>query len=149
MAVLAARSVYTFPSPGEVLIRPTDNIQSLVSQHPPGTSFVITPGLYRLQTVEPKAGDFFTGEPGAILSGAQVLSTFTRQGQSWVAATEVKSLRSYRGKCDASHPACMYPEDLFFDSKPLHRVTSLSQVGPGSWYLDYGTEKVYVGSDPA
>ncbi|TAM82840.1 MAG: right-handed parallel beta-helix repeat-containing protein [Acidobacteria bacterium] len=42
----------------------------------------------------------------------------------------------------------MYPEDLFFDSKPLTRVASLSQVGPGAWYLDYSTGKVYVGSNP-
>ena len=43
----------------------------------------------------------------------------------------------------------MYPDYLFFDSKTLVRVASLSQVGPGSWYLDYSTGKVYVGSDPS
>jgi parallel beta-helix repeat protein len=55
---------------------------------------------------------------------------------------------SYRGECDSTHPACMYPEDLFFDSKPLTRVASLSLVAPGTWFLDYSTDKAYVGSDP-
>ena len=130
------------------MIRPGDNIQSIVDQHPAGTSFVITPGLYRLQSIKAKDGDSFTGEQGAILSGAQLLPNLNHEGQYWVAEVNVNPLSSYRGKCDATHPACMYPEDLFFDSKPLKRVASLADVGPGSWYLDYSAEKVYVGTDP-
>ena len=147
--LLATQSVRTLSSTGQVLVRPGDNIQALVTAHPPGTSFVITPGLYWLQSVRPKDGDSFTGEPGAILSGAKILTAFTREGRYWVAYVDVKSQGPYRGKCDAKHPACMDPEDLFFDSKPLTRVASLSLVGPGTWYMDYSAGQVYVGSDPS
>ncbi|TAM84357.1 MAG: hypothetical protein EPN47_01855, partial [Acidobacteria bacterium] len=127
----------TFSSTGQVFARPGDNIQSLINANPPGTSFVITPGIYRLQSVQPKNGDVFTGEQGAVLNGAQILNSFKPEGQNWVTEVTVTTEKSYRGQCDKEHAACMYPEDLFFDSKPLTRVASLSQVGPGAWYLDY------------
>ena len=146
---LAMQSIRTPASTGAVLVRPGENIQAVVAAHPPGTAFVITPGTYRLQSVQPKDGDSFTGESGAILTGATILSSFSRQGRDWVISVSVELLPSYRGQCDAAHPACKYPEDLFFDSKPLTRVASLSLVAPGTWYLDYRTDRVYVGSDPA
>ncbi|HEX5412991.1 MAG TPA: hypothetical protein VFZ27_14165, partial [Terriglobia bacterium] len=136
-----------------VQLSPGDDIQAAVKANPTGTTFVLSPGVYRLQSVIPKNGDVFSGENGAALVGAAILDSSSWRSSSssaWIADTSgVTPLASPRGACDSKHPACMYPEDLFFDSKPLHRVTSLSQVGPGSWYLDYGTEKVYVGSDPA
>ncbi|HET9177631.1 MAG TPA: hypothetical protein VFQ24_04655, partial [Terriglobia bacterium] len=146
--LLAIQPVQPASSSSQVTVHPGDDIQSLVNSHPPGTSFLIIPGTYRLQSIRPKDGDTFTGQPGATLNGAAILDNFTQQGQYWVADVPVSSLHSYRGECDKQHPACMYPEDLFFDSKPLKRVAGLSAVGPGSWYLDYSTEKVYVGSDP-
>ncbi|MGA8184541.1 MAG: right-handed parallel beta-helix repeat-containing protein [Terriglobia bacterium] len=152
LTVLAAQSAQTFPSAGQVLVRPEDNIQSLVVGHPPGTTFVITPGTYRLQSIRPKDGDTFIGQKGATLVGAALIGASAwRQGSSGVWVAQVSGMTpqsSYRGECDSKHPACKYPEDLFFDSKPFTRVASLSQVGPGAWFLDYSTEKAYVGSDP-
>ncbi len=147
--VLATQPVKPDSSPGQVLVQPSDNIQALVAEHPLRTSFVIASGIYRLQSIQPKDGDSFTGQPGAILNGAQVLQGFKQDGQNWVTEVPVKSQPSYRGQCDRKHPACKYPEDLFFDSRPLTRISSLSLVAPGKWYLDYSTGKVYVGSDPA
>ena len=147
--ILATPPVKTASSTGQVTVRPGDNIQAVVAAHPPGTSFVITPGTYRLQSIRPKDGDTFTGQPGAILNGARILDTFKQQGQYWVADVTVNALNSYRGECDKQHPACMYPEDLFYDSKPLTRVESLSEVAPGQWFLDYNAGKAYTGSDPS
>lgn len=132
----------------QIEVRPGEDIQALVSKYPPGTTFQITPGVYRLQSVRPKNGDSFIGQPGAILTGAVLLTSFARQGQYWVANVSVTQQASYPGKCDAQHPACTFPEDLFLDSVPLQRVTGLSEVSPGKWYLDYATQKAYVGSDP-
>jgi hypothetical protein len=132
----------------EVVVRPGDNIEALVAAHPPGTAFRITTGVYRLQSIRPKDGDSFIGEPGAVLSGAVVLHSFAHQGQDWVAKVNVTRQQSYRGKCGPKHLGCMFPEDLFFDSVPLQRVTALSAVRAGKWYLDYATGKAYVGSDP-
>ena len=146
--VLSIQPVSTRSSTGKISVHPGDDIQKIVAAHAPGTSFVMSPGIYRLQSIQPKNGDTFTGERGTILNGAQLLNTFQREGPCWVTQVAVKSLRSYRGQCDATHPACVYPEDLFFDSKPLLRVASLPLVVPGDWYLDYSTDKIYVGSNP-
>lgn len=140
--------IATRSSTGEVSVRPGDNIQELVAGHPAGASFSFAPGVYRLQSIQPKDGDSFTGNPGAILSGAQVLKGFKRSGQYWTAEVSIKQQGSYRGKCDHDHPACMYPEDLFIDNVPLQRVASVSDVATGKWYLDYRAGKVYLSKPP-
>ncbi|HET7213502.1 MAG TPA: right-handed parallel beta-helix repeat-containing protein [Terriglobia bacterium] len=133
-------------------LNPGDNIQAAVNNSPTGTTFILAPGVYRMQIVVPKAGDVFSGESGAILDGAQLIDASSWRQISasvWVAqASGITQQSSYRGVCSSADPACMYPEDLFFDSKPLRRVASSALVVPGAWYLDYGTEKIYVGSNP-
>ncbi|HET9177647.1 MAG TPA: hypothetical protein VFQ24_04735, partial [Terriglobia bacterium] len=140
------------PQPAGVQLSPGDDIGAAVKANPTSTTFVLSPGVYRMQSVVPKDGDIFSGQSGATLVGAAIIDPSSWRSASsgvWEAqANGVTALASPRGVCDSQHPACMYPEDLFFDSKPLKRVASLSAVGPGSWYLDYSTEKVYVGSDP-
>jgi hypothetical protein len=120
-----------------------------VQQNPPGTEFHIQAGVYRLQSIIPKDGDAFVGEPGAILSGAQLLTQFTRSGRFWTAAVQATRRSEYRGQCAAAHPACTYPEDLFLDNRPLGRVAGLEDVHPGKWYLDYSAEQAYFADDPA
>jgi Right handed beta helix region len=137
--------------PEGVQLSPGDDIQSAVNANPTGTTFLLAPGIYRLQSVVPKDNDVFFGQSGAILDGAILISSWRQQSSSvWSAQVSgITQEGSYRGVCDSSHPACIYPEDLFFDSKPLTRVASLSLVAPGSWYFDYSTEKVYAGTNPA
>lgn len=138
-----------------VTLSPGENIESVVSSSPTGTEFTFTPGVYRLQSIVPKDGDSFVGQSGAIIDGAILIpSSSWQQASSTVWTANVKGIveeSSYRGQghCDSTHPACYYPEDLFFDSLPLTRVSSVSSVGPGEWYLDYATGTVYVGSDPS
>jgi Right handed beta helix region len=147
-SVLFIAPIKSMSSTANVVVHPGDNIQALVKGHPPNTSFTISPGVYRLESISPKDSDSFIGEPGAVLSGAQVLTSFVQQGQYWVAKVNVQSRGSYRGECDPNHPACVFPEDLFMDDAPLQRVADLSDVGPGKWYLDYGTGRVYLGDNP-
>ena len=58
----------------------------MVRQNRPGTDFRIRAGVYRLQSIIPKDGDSFMGEPGAVLNGAQRLAQFSRSGRLWAAA---------------------------------------------------------------
>lgn len=136
------------PPPRQVTVHPGDDIMKMVGQYPPGTQFRIQAGVYRLQSITPKEGDVFIGEPGAILSGAQLLTTFSPSDHLWNAAVQVTQQSSYRGECWDTHPACKYPEDLFLDNTPLTRVQSVSEVSPGKWYLDYSEQKVYLGNNP-
>jgi parallel beta helix pectate lyase-like protein len=135
-------------SPPSVEAHPGDNLQALVDRNPPGTVFNLAAGVYRLQSVVPKDGDTFVGEKGTLLSGAQILTGFAKQDQYWVTSVSVQRQSTYRGECDASHPACLFPEDLFWDNVPQPRAGDMSSVWPGKWFMDYDSGKVYVGSDP-
>ncbi len=131
----------------QVVISPGNDIQQVVNSSPQGTTFVLQPGVYRLQSVQPKNGDSFIGQPGAILNGARVLTTFARSGNLWVAAGQTQQ-GQLNGSCDAAHPQCMYPEDLFFDGRPLLHVGSTAAVTSGTWFFDYINHAVYFADDP-
>ncbi len=131
-----------------VTVSPGDNLQALVNQYPSSTTFSFSPGIYRLQSIVPQSYDSFVGQSGAILSGAALLTSFTQNGSYWTAQVSVTQAASYPGQCKSTSPACIYPEDLFFNNVPKNRVASLAAVGPGYWYLDYSTGTVYMGDSP-
>ncbi len=58
----------TIPS-NAVVVTPGMNLQSLVNQHPAGTTFYLKAGTYHSVSVTPKQGNAFIGEPGTILNG--------------------------------------------------------------------------------
>ena len=132
----------------QVTVTPTTSLSSMVQRNPPGTTYLITAGVHRLEQVTPRDGDKFIGEPGAILSGAKLLTSFAREGSYWAAAGQTQR-GPISGQCDAQHPRCSYPEELYFDNAPLQHVAALKQVGPGKWFFDYAAQKIYLGDDPA
>lgn len=132
----------------QVVLNAGDSIQQAVDQNPAGTTFMLNPGIYRLQSVQPKDGDSFFGASwGVILSGAQVLDSFGQENGLWVAYNQYQQGQP-NGYCDPQHPGCMYPEDLFYDGNPLVHVTDISQVQPGTWYFDYANHKIYLADVP-
>jgi parallel beta-helix repeat protein len=52
-----------------IALSPGQSIQAAVNANPAGTTFTITPGTYYSQSVIPKTGDSFLGQPGAVLDG--------------------------------------------------------------------------------
>jgi hypothetical protein len=112
-----------------MVIKPGASIQSAVNRNPEGTTFTLKAGIYRQQTVAPKNGNTFIGEPGAIMSGARRLISFTREGRYWVATDQTQQGQA-TGQCiknpdGTRYEGCSYPEDLFIDDVPLWRVTTL------------------------
>jgi len=139
----------TQPS-GAKVVNPGDDLASLVSNSPTGTSFFLKSGVYRMQSVQVKDGDTFLGELGATMSGARVLTSFSREGSYYVAAGQTQHGDSVPGSlnCLSSAPRCSYPEDLFFDNMPLFHVAKLSDVSAGKWFFDYSAQKIYFADDP-
>jgi parallel beta-helix repeat protein len=131
-----------------VSIYPTQNIQSVVDAMPEGTAFSIMPGLYRQASIRPKRGDSFAGQPGAILSGARRLTTFSPSGNAWVAIGQTEE-GPVNGVCKPGTERCGYPEELFLDGRRLLHVGSIGAVGPESWFFDRELNRVYVGNDPS
>jgi hypothetical protein len=129
-------------------ICPGDNIQARVNAAPPGTAFRIKAGIHRMQTILPKSNQQFIGDPGAVLSGAKLLTSWVRSGTRWYAGNQTQEFGHDVGEC-ASGTACRYPEDVYRDDVLLRRVLSLSAVTPGTFFFDYAANRIYVGDDPA
>ncbi len=71
-----------------VTLSPGDDIQQAVDSNPPGTTFMLNAGVYRIQSVLPKKGDAFIGAVGVVLNGAKLLDTFDRDGALYVARNQ-------------------------------------------------------------
>ena len=135
-----------------IFVHPGTDIQSLVDSSPAGTTFVLKAGTHRQQQIQPKNGNTFIGEPGAILSGAKVLSNFIQEGQFWVAHGQFQQGRVH-GFCNHNLPnlpkgGCKFSEDLFINDQALFQVARLSDIAPGRWFFDYDADKIYLVDNP-
>jgi parallel beta-helix repeat protein len=134
-----------------VKVGPSQNLQTAVDRSRPGTTFCLGSGVHRFGApIVPKAGDSFVGEPGAVLSGAKVITArFARVGRYWKASGQTQRNPLVTGVCAPGFPLCGRAEDLFYDSKPLRRVARLAAVTPGSFFFDYREHAIYIGANPA
>jgi len=155
------------PAANVVKIQAGADIPTIVSSNPAGTTFLIYPGLYRLQTpIRALDGDRFIGQTAcappttscpAILSGSELLTSFqydgthyyvtgqTQQGEVSIPSSDCEPDVGY----PTAYPGCIYPEDLFFDGVPLVHVIALSDVVSGTWYFDYTNHIIYFYDNPA
>jgi len=131
-----------------VTIHVGDAWQDSVNVHGWYCVFLIDSGVHRLQEVVPDLGSVFAGKPGAVMSGARILTHWVQSGALWAHGDQTQKGRYY-GLCQDNYPACLYPEDLYLDNQMLKRVAMLAQVQAGSWYFDYETDSVYMADNPA
>lgn len=126
-----------------------DNIQSAVDANADNTQFILSAGIYRMQSVEPKDGDSFIGQDSAILNGSQILSFQPDpQGSGFWIASATYDAWPYGNACLPGYPLCYSPQDLFIDSRIQVRVSALEGLKAGTWYFDEAANQVYLPSDP-
>lgn len=130
-----------------VRINPGDDIQFIIDQHPPGTLFYLRTGVYRLQSVTPRDGDIFIGEPNTVLSGAVVLENFIQDGSRWYVDGQTKDLWRV-GECRSEAPRCDHAYTLYIDDKPVPQVGTRDAVTVGTWFYDYDADRIYIGDNP-
>ena len=131
----------------DIVLQPGDDIRSAAKAAPPGTKFVLEPGIYRRQVIEPKDGQEFLGMDGAVLDGAMVLDdwTYDRGRELW-AARNLPPPLAPNGNCQRSHPLCGYREDLFINDVLYRRVASPRHLDRNSWLYADGT--AYLAINP-
>lgn len=134
-----------------VEVDPGEDLQALVDEHPPGTEFLLRGGIHREQQVRPRDGDSFRGEPGAVMSGAQVLPGWRHEPPYWT-HSGIAHQGQVHGHCTKSIPdyqGCAFPEDLFLNEQPLWRETELRDLDLlGEWFFDYDRDKIYILDNP-
>ncbi|HIN03800.1 MAG TPA: hypothetical protein EYM66_01930, partial [Candidatus Poseidoniales archaeon] len=137
-------------------IYPGEDIQYIVDISPANSTFLLKAGIHRMQELYPRAGDTFEGENGTILSGALVLTEFSRSDDLWYSANQTQEgprhgdqLDPEKGwVCPDEYPRCDRPEDLYFNDEPLLHVGSLEEVASGSWFFDYDNDTIWFADDP-
>jgi hypothetical protein len=148
----------------QVILHPTDNVPAIVSSKPGGTTFLFTPGIYRLsQPILPRDNDRFIGQTScappatpcpAIISGGIVIGPLAKfDGANYAVARQMQHApRAVSTKnCEPAWTGCIYPEDLFFDGRPYRHLDSptLPNIGPGEWWFDYSNHVIYFHDDPS
>ena len=73
-------------------ISPGQSIQAKVNSYPAGTRFLIKAGTYNNQRIVPKPGNWFVGEPGAILDGKGATPYAFDQGTTFPNSVQIKGL---------------------------------------------------------
>lgn len=135
----------------QVVVQPGSSIQAAIDSSAPGQTIVLASGYHRMQEVYPKDGQTFVGQPGAILSGARVLSGWVRSGSVWYVDGQTQQgsqVGFIEGVCLPGMVRCLHAEDLFFDDQLLFHTDSLASGGPGTWFFDYDADRIYVWDDP-
>ncbi len=133
---------------GDVIeILPTGDAKSIIEAAEQGTVFEFSTGNHRVDSIEPRDRQHFSGASGAVLSGAQPVEGFEPIGDVWVAGGQT-SEQPRGGTCATQQPRCDRPEDLFVDEEPLHHVDRPEAVTAGTWYFDYEADEIHLGSDP-
>src|SRR5579863_1924592 len=132
-----------------IQLAPGSNVQAVVKAAPAGTTFLLSAGVYRMQSVLPKNNDTFIGNGSVIFNGSQLLAFAANPLGSgfWVAPASV--LAPDLGFCNAAHPLCNNDQDLFIDGVLQTPATALAGLAAGSWYFDRAAGEVYVPSNPA
>lgn len=133
--------------PGAVSVPPGASIQAAVDRAGEGAAFCLKNGVHRLQVVRPRDGQSFHGEGRTVLNGSRLITRFSREERYWVASDQWQRGRRH-GECTAAAPACKFPEGFFIDDQPLTQVLDKESVGPGSFYLDYTSGKLYFVDNP-
>jgi parallel beta-helix repeat protein len=134
-----------------VVIKPSDDAQSIINAKPAGTTFCFAAGLHRItQTLRPKADQVLASADRAVLTGSVPLTGWAKSGATWVVRDALPSPYGMSGQCeDDKANICYLREQVFVDGAHLIRVASASAVAPGSFYADYAANAIYLGSNPA
>lgn len=131
-----------------ITLTPGSDIQAAVNSNPAGSTFLLLAGTYRMQRIEPKDGDTFTGQGTVILNGSQILA-FSKDSAgsgNWVANATANTW--FYGTCQSAYPLCGYAQDLFIDNVLQKPAIVLTKLSAGSWYFDRSHNRVYIPVDP-
>lgn len=145
---------------------PLRTITAAVSRTPSNGVVIVRSGSYHESLVLAGKTDVtIEAESGSTvwLDGSRVVSNWTQSGSAWVATgwtTQFDSSPTFTwGAADStsaswqfvnpSYPMAAHPDQVWIDDVAQKQVGSRSEVGPGSFYVDYDKSQLILGSSPA
>lgn len=97
------------------------------------------------------------------LDGSVLVSGFTPEGRAfvtdgWTAEFDASPTYSW-GRTDGvepgwsfvnpQHPMAAHPDQVWVDGTAQRQVRSLNELVPGAFFVDYASDRLFLGSDPA
>jgi parallel beta-helix repeat protein len=89
----AALTVTSTAAVTGVAVFPGQSIQAAVNANPTGTTFILKAGTHTRQSVIPKSGNVFQGEPGTVLDGQGVGYAFNKGGAPYPSNVTIRGLK--------------------------------------------------------
>jgi parallel beta-helix repeat protein len=134
-----------------VKLLPGADLPSQAQSHPPGTTFCLAAGEYRLAApIQPRERQRFVGVSGAVLNGSRVIEKWDQSGTTWTATgqTQGPTVVPWSGSTLKFEEA-KYADDVYYDDTLLKRVLRSSDVVPGTFFFDYDNDAITIGDDPS
>ncbi|HET9607199.1 MAG TPA: right-handed parallel beta-helix repeat-containing protein [Nitrospira sp.] len=133
-----------------IRLEPGSDPQAQLQSQPEGETFCFSSGVYRLaRPLTPKDRQRLVGEPGAILSGAQVVTGWTQIDGAWRATGYLPSDPFVHGECMDGYRGCGYAEAVFYDNRQLWRVDTQDELAPNRFFEDYDANAIWIADDPS
>ena len=133
--------------PAAIPIEVGQSIDSAAQAAPEGAAFCIRAGIHRSQSIHPKTGQAFIGEPGAILNGSIKLGDFLHNGRFWHAGG-ITPRGQTAGDCLKTKSACNRSDGVYVDGVPLEPVAALGSLRPGTFYFDHAARQLWLANNP-
>jgi parallel beta-helix repeat protein len=145
---------------------PLKTIKAAISQAESGQTVVLRGGSYheavKIPTTKRITLQAFPDEE-VWLDGSVPVSGFEPDGgafvvEGWTAEFDASPTYSW-GNADgttpgwtfvnAEHPMASHPDQVWIDDVAQRQVGSPGELKPGSFFVDYGSDRLFLGSDPA
>ena len=144
---------------------PLSTISAAIAKAPSGATIVVRGGSYHESIVVPSQKQLTIQsypKEQVWLDGSSTVDNWAASGnvwvsQGWTASFDASPTYS-RGKPDnatpgwqfvnPAYPMASHPDQVFVNGASLDQVGSLAQVGVGTFYVDYASDQLFIGSNP-
>jgi len=131
---------------------PLRTIEKAVKTAPSGSTMVIRQGIYResIQHVDKKLILQPYPHEKVWMKGSTEVTGWVQEGGIWR-----RDNWTYRfapnpdNVVDPAYPVAKYPDQAFIDGTPLKQVATKAEVVPGTFFVGYSTNQLFVGDSPA
>jgi len=132
---------------------PWRTIKKAVESAPSGSTIVIRGGIYResIQHVDKRLTFQPYRHEKVWMKGSAVVTDWVKDGVIWRKDNWTYKFvpTSDTNAIDPAYPMAKYPDQAFIDGKPSKQVVTKAEVVPGTFFVDYATNQLFIGDNPA
>jgi parallel beta-helix repeat protein len=113
----------------------TESLQAKIDAATSGGTVVANPCIYRQQITINKP-IILRGQPGSEIRGSDIWTSWTYSGGYWRSGKTLPSFSQSTVECMPNTSRCLWPEQVFFDGKPLVQVASGTNPASGQFKVN-------------